>query len=120
MAGDPKFAKLIFSCSGCADVGEIADQTARRLTRDGVGRMFCLASMAAGIEKKIKIAQDADKVLVMDGCPLDCASKTLAAADIPWTARLRMTDQGFDKGESPATPERIDLAADIARKAFES
>jgi len=29
--------KLIFSCSGAADVGELADQTTRKLTRNGDG-----------------------------------------------------------------------------------
>lgn len=28
---------LIFPCSGSADVGEISDRIARKLTRDGVG-----------------------------------------------------------------------------------
>ncbi len=37
--------KLIFACSGAADVGAIADQAARKLTRDGVGKMFCLAGI---------------------------------------------------------------------------
>ncbi len=35
--------KLIFPCSGGADVGALADQAARRLTRDGFGTMYCLA-----------------------------------------------------------------------------
>ncbi|MEK7995130.1 MAG: putative zinc-binding protein, partial [Planctomycetota bacterium] len=35
--------KLIFACSGAADVGEIADRAARRMTRNGSGSMFCLA-----------------------------------------------------------------------------
>ena len=34
---------LIFSCSGAADVGEIADRAARKLTRERMGKMFCLA-----------------------------------------------------------------------------
>lgn len=31
--------KLIFACSGAADVGAIADQAARKLTKDGAGKM---------------------------------------------------------------------------------
>ncbi|MBT4482837.1 MAG: zinc-binding protein, partial [Candidatus Latescibacteria bacterium] len=38
---------LIFPCSGAADVGEISDQIARKLTRDGIGKMFCLAGVGA-------------------------------------------------------------------------
>ena len=41
--------KLIFSCSGAADVGELADQTARKLTRNGDGKMFCLAGIGGRV-----------------------------------------------------------------------
>jgi len=41
--------KLIFACSGAADVGAIADQAARRLTKDGAGAMFCLAGIGGRI-----------------------------------------------------------------------
>ena len=37
--------KLIFACSGAADVGAIADQAARKLTKDGAGKMYCLAGI---------------------------------------------------------------------------
>jgi len=107
--------KLIFSCSGGSDVGELADRTARQLTRDGVGKIFCLASMAAGIEKKVQMAKDADMVFVINACPLDCASKTLAAAGIDWTASVRLTDEGFEKGATPSTPENIGRAVEVCK-----
>jgi len=47
--------KLIFSCSGCADVGELADQAARKLTRDGAGKMSCLAGIGGRISGIVKI-----------------------------------------------------------------
>ena len=34
--------KLIFACSGAADVGQISDLAARKLTVEGAGKMFCL------------------------------------------------------------------------------
>ena len=37
--------KLIFACSGAADVGAVADQAARKLTKQGVGKMFCAAGL---------------------------------------------------------------------------
>ena len=41
--------KLIFACSGAADVGAVADQAARKLNRDGAGRMFCLAGIGGRV-----------------------------------------------------------------------
>jgi len=37
--------KLIFACSGAADVGALSDQAARKLTSEGFGQMFCLAGI---------------------------------------------------------------------------
>ena len=42
--------KLIFACSGAADVGEISDRAARKLSKDGIGAMFCLAGVGGRIE----------------------------------------------------------------------
>jgi len=38
---------LIVACSGAADVGELADLTARRLSREKKCAMFCLAGVGA-------------------------------------------------------------------------
>ena len=39
--------KLIYSCTGSADVGEIADRMARRLRDEGYAIMTCLAGVSA-------------------------------------------------------------------------
>ena len=41
--------KLIFSCSGAADVGEISDRAARKLSAEGAGKMFCLAGVGGRV-----------------------------------------------------------------------
>lgn len=35
--------RLIFSCCVSADVGEIADLVARKLHKEGLGKMYCLS-----------------------------------------------------------------------------
>jgi len=47
--------KLIFPCSGAADVGEISDKAARGLTAQGHGKMFCLAGIGGNINGIIRI-----------------------------------------------------------------
>ena len=41
---------MIFACSGAADVGAVADQAARKMTRDGTGKMFCLAGIGGRVK----------------------------------------------------------------------
>jgi uncharacterized metal-binding protein len=69
--------ELIFACSGAADVGEIADRAARKLTKDGTGRMFCLAGVAARKDGIMKTTETASKIVAIDGCSLDCVKKSL-------------------------------------------
>jgi uncharacterized metal-binding protein len=101
--------KLIFSCSGAADVGEISDRAARRLTADGAGKMFCLAGVGGRVSGIMETTRAAAAILAIDGCPLDCARKTLEQAGCTTFHHLRLGDLGMEKGKSPATEERIGL-----------
>ena len=107
--------KLIFPCSGAADVGEVADRAARKLTREGAGKMYCLAGVGGRIEDMLLNVQAAGKILAIDGCPKDCARHTLAQAGFVDVAHLRLSDLGFAKGSSPATDERVSEVVDRAR-----
>ena len=98
---------LIFSCSGAADVGALADQAARGLTREGVGKMYCLAGIGGRIQGILANTAVAGKMLAIDGCSLDCARSTLELAGFKASAHLRLTDMGFEKGKSSANEENI-------------
>jgi uncharacterized metal-binding protein len=100
-------AKLIFACSGAADVGEIADRAARKLTRDGKGRMFCTAGLGGRISGILKTTEAADGVLAIDGCPLNCVKSSLEQAGFTAFQHLQVADLGLEKGKSPATEESV-------------
>jgi uncharacterized metal-binding protein len=99
---------LIFTCSGAADVGEIADRAGRKLHKDNAGRMWCLAGIGAGLGNFIEATKTAPRVLVIDGCPVDCGKKMMEKSGITRFAHLRVTDQGFEKGKSPVTDLAIE------------
>ena len=99
--------KLIFPCSGAADVGAVADLAARKMTREGIGKMACLAGIGAGSSGIIESTRAAAKVLVIDGCPVDCGKKVLEKAGFSDFKHMRVTEQGFEKGKSPATENAI-------------
>ncbi|MHC4335915.1 MAG: putative zinc-binding protein [Planctomycetota bacterium] len=108
-------SKLIFACSGGADVGEISDRAARRLSKDGVGKMFCLAGIGGKVEPIISAAKSAPMILAIDGCGLDCARSCLEQAGFEDFQHLRITDMGMEKGKSPVTDQRITEVADIVK-----
>lgn len=99
--------KLIFSCSGAADVGHLADSVARKLTKDGVGKMFCLAGIGGNVSGILKTTESAAKILVIDGCPLDCAKKSLEEKGFKNSEFIRITDMGFEKGKTVVNDEAV-------------
>lgn len=103
--------KLIFACSGAADVGAIADQAARKLTRDGAGKMFCLAGIGGRVSGIIATTESAARILAIDGCPFNCVKSSLEQAGFKAYEHLQLADLGMEKGKTPPTPEAIAKAA---------
>jgi uncharacterized metal-binding protein len=99
--------KLIFACSGAADVGEIADRAARQLSREGAGKVYCLAGIGAGLNNFIEITKSSCDILAIDGCPVECAKKILERNGIKKFNYLRVTDLGMEKGKTGVTEEAI-------------
>ena len=106
--------KLIFTCSGSSDVGAIADQAARKLTKDGAGKMYCLAGIGARVSGIMATTASAAKILAIDGCPVNCARKTLELAGFKQIEHLSLSDIGLEKGRSPVTSENV---AKVSQKA---
>ena len=108
--------KLIFACSGAADVGHITDLAARKLTAEGVGKMFCLAGVGGRVSGIMATTQSAAAILAIDGCPLDCVRKTLEEAGFKQFSHLRLEDMGLEKGKTPVTDEAVAQVAIAGRK----
>ncbi len=98
---------LIFACSGAADVGAIADRAARKLTADGAGKMYCLAGIGGRVPGILKTTEEAERILAIDGCPLDCTKLSLEEAGFTEFQHMKVKDLGLEKGQSPATDENI-------------
>jgi uncharacterized metal-binding protein len=99
--------KLIFACSGAADVGAIADRAARQLTQDGAGRMFCLAGIGGRVSGIMATTESAARILAIDGCPLNCAKNSLEQAGFKKYEHLQLAEMGMEKGKTAATPEAV-------------
>lgn len=98
---------LIFACSGAADVGALSDRAARQLTEEGMGKMFCMAGIGGHVPGILKTTQDAENILAIDGCPLDCVKLSLEQAGFTEFEHMRVTDMGLEKGKSPVNEENI-------------
>ncbi|MHB8899887.1 MAG: putative zinc-binding protein [Thermoguttaceae bacterium] len=106
--------KLIFSCSGAADVGHIADLAARKLSREGSGKMFCLAGIGGEVSGILETTRAASMVLAIDGCPLNCARRSLEKAGFSDFRHIQLADLGLAKGQSPVSDEAVARVASAA------
>ncbi|MBN2754313.1 MAG: putative zinc-binding protein [Candidatus Goldbacteria bacterium] len=97
---------IICACSGAADVGFISDRTARMLSVAGHGGMYCLAGAGADIESFVKGAKEADRVIVIDGCPVKCSQKIMDRHGVKSESYV-VTSFGFEKGETGMSDDTV-------------
>lgn len=104
---DPK--PLVYSCSGCSNVAQVANQVALELTQEGIAEMSCIAGVGGGVKSLVKQAQSASNIIAIDGCPLHCAKACLANQGIEATYHLTLSDYQLKKKKHTSyTPEDVD------------
>ncbi|MDM7939373.1 MAG: putative zinc-binding protein [Methanothrix sp.] len=87
----------VVACSGASNVGQIANQSAIELAKDNVAGFFCLAGVGAHIKGMVKSAKEAGLMIAIDGCPVQCAAKTLQHAEIEPAIQIVVTELGIEK-----------------------
>ncbi|MEE9151619.1 MAG: putative zinc-binding protein [Thermoplasmata archaeon] len=88
---------LIFPCSGGSNVGQIANEAAKGLTTLGKGKMYCLAGIGGHISSLIESTKAAKKIIAIDGCPVQCAKKTLEHVEFNVDVHVVVTELGIEK-----------------------
>ena len=91
---------MILACSGGSNVGQLSNQAAVELTKEGFGKMFCLAGIGAHLSGFVQSAKDVPAMIAIDGCSIGCAKATLEHAGIPLKAYLVITDLGIEKNKN--------------------
>ncbi|MDD2478353.1 MAG: putative zinc-binding protein [Victivallaceae bacterium] len=110
--------KLIFACGGAADVGELADRVARKLNRDGIGKMYCIVGIGGKVSGILETTRSAKKLLAIDGCPLQCVKSSLDAGGFNSYIHLKLWELGIKKGQTEVTEELVNQVAAEAQKLF--
>lgn len=107
---------MVYACSGCSDAGELADQIARRLAREGVAQMSCLAGIGGRVKSLVTRAEGAERILVVDGCPLACGRNTFELAGFEHVEHLGLHELGLRKGACPVDEKNILIGLAAARQ----
>ena len=76
--------------------------------------MYCLAGIGGRVSGIMATTESAANILAIDGCPINCARKTLELAGFKQFEHLSLSDIGLQKGQSPVTPENVNKVAQKA------
>jgi uncharacterized metal-binding protein len=88
---------MILACSGASNVGQLSNQAAVELTREGFGQMFCLAAIGAHLPKFVHYAQKVPSMAAIDGCSVGCIRAILEHAGVPLRSYVVLTELGIEK-----------------------
>lgn len=88
---------LVYSCSGCSQVAQLANRIAVQLDRSGVAEMSCVAGIGGQVKPIIRLAQSGRPVLAIDGCPLRCVQRSLNSIDVSESHHLLLSEYGLKK-----------------------
>lgn len=88
---------LIFACAGGSNCGQLTNRIGVELERLGRGKLYCLAGIGAHESAMIETAKAAQRLIVLDGCSLRCAKKTLNHAGLEKMNHVVLTDLGLKK-----------------------
>lgn len=88
---------LIYSCSGCSSIAQLANRVAVELDHNEEAEMSCIAGVGGGIASLVKKARSADKIIALDGCQLRCVEACLKQQGLAPDQHLVLTDLGIKK-----------------------
>ena len=89
-------AIVVYSCSGNANVGQIANNVMIELKRNGYANAGCLSGIGAGLSGFVESAKAARSILI-DGCPNGCGGKIFEKQGIEPYKYFVITDFGIKK-----------------------
>jgi uncharacterized metal-binding protein len=92
---------FILPRSGPCNFGQLANQAAVELTREGMATMLNLPALAAHRPMFVQAAEElARTLMVVDGCAMKCARSVIELLGIPLGICVVLTDFGIEKSDN--------------------
>lgn len=88
---------LIYACSGCTDVAQLANNVAVSLDHAGEFEMSCISGVGGKVKPLVKTARSGRSITVIDGCPLHCARACLENIGVSPAEHVKLYEFGFKK-----------------------
>ena len=88
---------IVYSCSGCSNLAQLAHDIALNLERDGIAEMSCISGVIGNVEPIKALAKSGRPIFVIDGCSLACTKACLDACDLKAALYFDLSIFGLEK-----------------------
>lgn len=88
---------LVYSCSGCSNVAQLANDIAVKLDQEKIAEMSCIAGVAGDVPALVKIAKSGRDIIAIDGCPLSCTRACLSKHQITPKCHIELSKLSIKK-----------------------
>jgi uncharacterized metal-binding protein len=88
---------LVYACSGCSSVAQLANTCGVRLDREAKAEMSCISGVGGGVPSLVKLAQSGRAILALDGCALACVAACLNNVGVIADRHLVLNREGAKK-----------------------
>jgi uncharacterized metal-binding protein len=88
----PQELPLIYSCSGCSNVAQLANRIAVSMDREGSAEMSCISGIGGNVKSIVKKAESGCPIIAIDRCPLVCVKNCLKQHNITAIKHYELTE----------------------------
>ena len=88
---------VIYPCAGASNLGQLTNIVALELRSQAVADISCTSGVGVGIPSLVETARKAKRVIVIDGCSLNCALTCLTKAGRKPDVMIMISDLGIIK-----------------------
>jgi len=115
---DAEGLDIILACDGASSVGQVGHKVAVKLTKEvEQARMCCTSAVGANSKPHVDIARKAKRLIIINGCQFNCASKIVRNLNIEPDYEITIAKEDVEK--APTLDFDEDDVTRIANKIVE-
>lgn len=88
---------IVYSCSGCSNLAQMAHNISLNLDGDGIAEMSCASGVVGKVAPIMELANSGRPIIAIDGCGLSCTKSCLEASGLQADYYYQISDLGFEK-----------------------
>lgn len=92
-----KIKPVVYACSGCSNLAQMANELALSMDRDGIAEMSCISGVIGKVQPIMDMVKNDRSIIVIDGCCLGCTKACVDACGLVAEHYFVISKFGFEK-----------------------